>query len=181
MSTSGCVVRTQLLVKFSFAFLRLIFPLTYRLTHPTKMPSLSALIKVFFKNLDLLKGIAVRSRCPATCSGDSFARTASDMTQIISPVVQATIAGAIPVAGPPIQATISGLLPILQAIYVRVYFITGCFLIQRPSQRRSQNKADIDCLRTQLQRLSSHLWNAPTAQDPSEQHRREVMIKYMLS
>ncbi|KAG2119935.1 uncharacterized protein F5147DRAFT_564128 [Suillus discolor] len=43
------------------------------------------------------------------------------MAQIISPVVQATIAGAIPVAGPPIHATISGLLSILQAIYVRLY------------------------------------------------------------
>ncbi|KAG1904259.1 uncharacterized protein F5891DRAFT_1170945 [Suillus fuscotomentosus] len=126
------------------------------------MPSLSALIKVFFKDLDLLKGIAVRSRCPATCSGDSFARTPSDMAQIISPIVQATIAGAIPVAGPPIQATISGLLSILQAIYIR-----------------SQNKADIDRLRAQLQRLSSHLCNAPTAQDPFEQHRRDAMIRML--
>ncbi|KAG2752848.1 hypothetical protein P692DRAFT_201852623 [Suillus brevipes Sb2] len=72
-----------------------------------------------------------------------------------SPVV----AGAIPFAGPPIQATISGLLSILQSI-----------------DRRSQNKGDLDRLASRLHRLSSHLCNAPTAQDPSEQHRRDSII-----
>ncbi|KAG1773401.1 hypothetical protein EDD22DRAFT_946839 [Suillus occidentalis] len=89
---------------------------------------------------------------------DSSARTASDMAQTFLPVVQAVV-GAIPFAGPPMQATISGLLSILQAM-----------------DRRSQNKADIDRLKSRLNRLSSHLCNAPTAQDRLEQYRRDSII-----
>ncbi|KAG2351562.1 hypothetical protein BDR07DRAFT_1583796 [Suillus spraguei] len=107
-------------------------------------------IKVIFKDLNLPKGFAVQLRCPA--------KNASDMTQTFLPLVQG-VAGAIPIAGPPMQAAIGGLLSILQLI-----------------DRRSQNKADLDHLALQLHRLSSHLCNAPTAQDSLEQYRRDSII-----
>ncbi|KAG1871428.1 hypothetical protein F4604DRAFT_1904286 [Suillus subluteus] len=78
--------------------------------------------------------------------GDSSARNASDMVQTFLPLVQG-VAGAIPFAGPPMQAA-----------------------------RRSQNKADLDRLTLRLHRLSSHLCNAPTAQDPYEKYRRDSII-----
>ncbi|KAG2144113.1 uncharacterized protein EDB93DRAFT_544416 [Suillus bovinus] len=90
--------------------------------------------------------------------GDSSVRTASDIAQTFLPVVQ-SVAGAIPVAGPPIQAAISGLLSILQVI-----------------DRYSQNKADLVRLTTRLHRLSSHMCNAPPAQDPLEQDRSDSII-----
>ncbi|KAG2119130.1 uncharacterized protein F5147DRAFT_198522 [Suillus discolor] len=107
----------------------------------------------------------------------SFARTASDMAQTFLPLVQGMTV-AIPAAGPPMQAAISGLLSILQAIHVRAYLFTGCILIQRLSQS-SQNKADLDHLRTRLYQLSSHLCNVPTAQDRFEQCRRDSMIRIL--
>ncbi|KAG2113924.1 uncharacterized protein F5147DRAFT_770570 [Suillus discolor] len=98
----------------------------------------------------------------ATAShGDSFSRAASDGVQTFLPVVQ-VIASAIPIAGPPMQAAIGGLLSILQII-----------------DRRSQNKADLNRLRERLQRLGSHLCNAPTAQNPSEQERRNSIIRIL--
>ncbi|KIK35698.1 hypothetical protein CY34DRAFT_561750 [Suillus luteus UH-Slu-Lm8-n1] len=105
--------------------------------------------------INISPGLATSSRV------ESSARTASDMAQTFLPVVQA-VAGAIPLAGSPIQATISGLLSILQAI-----------------DRRSQNKVDLDRLKSRLNRLSSHLCNAPTAQDPSEQYRRDSIIRML--
>ncbi|KAG2076200.1 hypothetical protein BDR04DRAFT_1149255 [Suillus decipiens] len=127
--------------------------------------------------LHLNSSLLVRPGCPArdpslpvsnisstaSSDGDSSARKASDMAQAILPFVQ-DVAGAIPFAGPPMQAAISGLLSILQAI-----------------DRRSQNKADLDCLASRLHRLSSHLCNAPTAQDPLEHHRRDFIIRYTSS
>ncbi|KAG2108619.1 uncharacterized protein F5147DRAFT_836894 [Suillus discolor] len=94
--------------------------------------------------------------------GNSFARTASDMAQTFLPVVQA-VAGAIPVAGPAMQAAISGLLSILQIV-----------------DRRTQNQADLDRLRTRLRRLSLYLYNAPSTQDPFEQDRRDAIMKMLL-
>ncbi|KAG1870376.1 hypothetical protein C8R48DRAFT_698263 [Suillus tomentosus] len=172
------------------------------------MPSLSvkASIKGFFKDSGLGKVFAVRSKCnrrtQPECSssthheghdsisadipmhsgclardpclqvsvnissvtashGDSFSRAASDGAQTFLPVVQA-IASAIPIAGPPMQAAIGGLLSILQII-----------------DRRSQNQADLNRLRERLQRLGSHLCNAPTAQNPSEQDRRNSIIRIL--
>ncbi|KAG1792486.1 uncharacterized protein HD556DRAFT_1444488 [Suillus plorans] len=191
------------------------------------MPSFAvkALIQIFFKDLDLPKGFAVRSRylaknrrtqrtsttthyhdgdysiatdilneClvpsppphsnsspvhPGSVTGDpglevsinisstrssrrdSFARTASGMAQTFLPFVQG-ITGAIPAAGPPMQAAIGGLLSILQAIH-----------------RRSQNKADLDRLRTRLYQLSSHLCNVPTAQYRFEQCQRDSIIRIL--
>ncbi|KAG2363939.1 hypothetical protein BDR07DRAFT_1402863, partial [Suillus spraguei] len=125
-----------------------------QLSHSTKMPSylrIKISIKVIFKNLNLPKGFAVRLRRPA--------KNASDMAQTFLPSVQG-FAGAIPIAGPPMQAAISGLLSILQVI-----------------DRRSQNKANLDRLTSRLCRLSSHLCNAPTAQDPIEQCRRDSIIR----
>ncbi|KAG1733139.1 hypothetical protein EDB19DRAFT_1911720 [Suillus lakei] len=171
------------------------------------MPS-SPLLKGFFKHLDLSKVSAVRSKHraknartqrnltttrhddehfipadilmhPGSLARDtglevsinassigsfgrvSLARDVSDMAQVALPLVQA-VAAAIPFAGPPMQAAISGLLTTLQAI-----------------DRRSQNKADLDRLSSRLHRLSSHMCNAPTAQDPSEQYRRDSMIRML--
>ncbi|KAG2356583.1 hypothetical protein BDR07DRAFT_1380683, partial [Suillus spraguei] len=64
-------------------------------------------IKVTLKDLNLLKGFAVRSRRPA--------RNVSDMAQTFLPLIQG-VSGAIPIAGSPMQAAISGLLTILQLI-----------------------------------------------------------------
>jgi len=92
--------------------------------------------------------------------GDSSARKASDMAQTFLPLVQG-VAGVIPLVGRPMQAAISGLLSILQVI-----------------DRRSQNKADLNRLASRLHRLSYHLCNAPNAQDPYEQYRRDFIIGY---
>ncbi|KAG1788894.1 hypothetical protein EV424DRAFT_1066676 [Suillus variegatus] len=200
---AGCVLHSS-----KFDPRRLIFPgplTSYHLTHPTKMPSLSTVkassIKVFFKDFGLGEVFAVRSKrnrrtqCSSTTHheghdadipmhsgslardsglqvsidissatashGDSFARTTSDVAQTFLPVIQA-IASAIPIAGPPMQAAIGGLLSILQII-----------------DRRNQNQADLNRLRERLQRLSSHLCNAPTAQNPSEQDRRNSIIRIL--
>ncbi|KAG2358125.1 hypothetical protein BDR07DRAFT_1379612 [Suillus spraguei] len=110
-------------------------------------------IKVIFKDLNPLKGFAVRSRRPA--------RNVSDMAQTFLPLIQG-VASAIPIAGPPTQAVISGLLSILQLI-----------------DRRSQNKADLACLASRLRQLSLHLYNAPITQDPLEQGRRDSIFKIL--
>ncbi|KAG1811864.1 uncharacterized protein BJ212DRAFT_497630 [Suillus subaureus] len=102
--------------------------------------------------------ISINISAATSSRGDSSARKASDMAQTFLPLVQ-SVAGAIPLAGPPMQAAISGLLSILQVV-----------------DRRSQNKADIDRLALRLHRLSSHMCNAPTAQDPYEQYRRDSII-----
>ncbi|KAG1810809.1 hypothetical protein EV424DRAFT_1349828 [Suillus variegatus] len=117
------------------------------------MPSLSTVkassIKVFFKDFDLGEVFAVRSKrnrrtqCSSTTHHEGH--DADIPTQTFLPVIQA-IASAIPIAGPPMQAAIGGLLSILQII-----------------DRRNQNQADLNRLRERLQRLSSHLCNAPTA------------------
>ncbi|KAG1831017.1 hypothetical protein EV424DRAFT_1641313 [Suillus variegatus] len=90
--------------------------------------------------------------------GNSVARTISDVVQTVGPFAQG-VASAIPVVGSPIQAAISGLLTILQVI-----------------DRRTQNRADFDRLTSRLQQLSLYLYNAPTPQDPIEQHRRKAII-----
>ncbi|KAG2055176.1 hypothetical protein BDR06DRAFT_1020422 [Suillus hirtellus] len=202
----GCVLHSS---KFDPRRLIFPGPLTsYHLTHPTKMPSLSTVkassIKVLFKDFGLGEVFAVRSKrnrrtqCSSTSHheghgsisadipmhsgslardpglqvsidissatashGDSFPRAASDGAQTFLPVFQ-VIAGAIPIAGPPMQAAIGGLLSILQMI-----------------DRRSQNKADLNRLKERLQRLGSHLCNAPTAQNPSEQDRRNSIIRIL--
>lgn len=105
--------------------------------------------------------VSINISSTTSSNGDSSARKASDMAQAILPFVQ-DVAGAIPFAGPPIQATISGILSIFQAI-----------------DRRNQNKADLDCLVSRLYRLSSHLCNAPTVQDPLEHHRRDFIIRML--
>ncbi|KAG2060080.1 hypothetical protein BDR06DRAFT_621095 [Suillus hirtellus] len=98
----------------------------------------------------------------ATAShGNSVARTISDVVQTVGPFAQG-VACAIPVVGSPIQAAISGLLTLLQVI-----------------DRRTQNRADLDHLTSRLQGLSLYLYNAPTTQDPSEQHRREAIIRIL--
>ncbi|KAG1867996.1 hypothetical protein C8R48DRAFT_126343 [Suillus tomentosus] len=167
-------------------------------------PSVKASIKVFFKDLHLGKVFAVRSKRPAKnrrtqCSstthhedhdsisanipmhpsslaggpglavssalashGNPIARTAFDMAQTFLPVVQA-VAGAIPVTGPPMQAAIGGLLAILQTV-----------------DRRSRNRANLECLKTRLRQLSLYLYNAPSAQDSFEQYRRDVIMKMLL-
>jgi hypothetical protein len=51
-------------------------------------------------------------------SGGSLGREASDMAQLVLPLVQ-VIASAIPLVGAPMQAAIGGLLSCLQAIDVR--------------------------------------------------------------
>ncbi|KAG1906255.1 uncharacterized protein F5891DRAFT_1182502 [Suillus fuscotomentosus] len=90
--------------------------------------------------------------------GNSVARTISDVVQTVGPFTQG-VASAIPIVGSPIQAAISGLLTILQVM-----------------DRRTQNRADLDRLTSRLQQLSLYLYNAPTPQDPVEQHRRKAII-----
>lgn len=125
-------------------------------------------------------GFAINISSATPSHGNSVARTISDVVQTVGPFAQG-VASAIPVVGSPIQAAISGLLTILQVIDVRAYFITRMFLIQRPSQRRTQNRADFDRLTSRLQQLSLYLYNAPTPQDPIEQHRRKAIIGYIPS
>ncbi|OAX35167.1 hypothetical protein K503DRAFT_392781, partial [Rhizopogon vinicolor AM-OR11-026] len=99
----------------------------------------------------------------STVSSDpeSFLRRASDMIQLVLPVVQGAT-GAIPLAGPPMQAAIGGLLAILQAI-----------------DRNSQNTDSVASLRSRLQRLHCHLCNASTARDPPEQSRRDSLTRIL--
>lgn len=91
--------------------------------------------------------------------GTSPAREASDIAQLVFPLVQA-VAGPIPLVGAPIQAAIGGLLTILQVI-----------------DRRDQNKADLDDLTSRLYELYSHLCNAPLARNPLEQSRRDLLAR----
>ncbi|OJA13351.1 hypothetical protein AZE42_04513 [Rhizopogon vesiculosus] len=88
-------------------------------------------------------------------------RGASDAVQLSLSVLQA-IAGPIPLAGGPMQAAIKGLLATLQAI-----------------DTHAQNKMAITSLKTRLYRLYRHLCNAPTAQDPLEQLRRDDLISVL--
>ncbi|OAX35982.1 hypothetical protein K503DRAFT_335541 [Rhizopogon vinicolor AM-OR11-026] len=92
---------------------------------------------------------------------ESFPRRASDMIQLVLPVVQGA-AGSIPLAGAPIQATIGGLMTILQAI-----------------DRNRQNTADIHDLGLRLSALYSYLCNAPTAVDPREKSRRDSLTRIL--
>lgn len=94
-------------------------------------------------------------------SGGSLGREASDMAQLVLPLVQ-VIASAIPLVGAPMQAAIGGLLSCLQAI-----------------DRHHQNKAGLDSLTLRLNRLSCNLCNAPPANNPSEQSRRDSFVRML--
>ncbi|KAG1794471.1 hypothetical protein EV424DRAFT_1547973 [Suillus variegatus] len=129
-------------------------------THHEGHDSISADIPMHLGSLAGDLGLAVSS---ATAShGKPFTRTSFNMTQTFLPGVQAA-AGAIPVTGPPIHAAIGELLAILQTV-----------------DRRCQNKADLERLRTQLCRLSLYLYNALPLQDPFEQDRRDAILKILL-
>ncbi|KAG1732766.1 hypothetical protein EDB19DRAFT_1911926 [Suillus lakei] len=173
---------------------------------PSSLP-VKDLIKRFFKDLNPSKGFAVRSKHPAKhgrtqrsstathdegddsipadpmhpdslarypglevstnassarpSGGVSLAREASDMIQLTLPFVQA-LTGVIPIVGGPMKAAIGGLLAILQTIDIH-----------------NQNKADLDGLRTRLNRLSHYLCNAPPARGPLEEFRRDAFVRML--
>ncbi|KAG1803003.1 hypothetical protein EV424DRAFT_1545062 [Suillus variegatus] len=90
-----------------------------------------------------------------------FSREASDMAQLVLPLIQ-NVTSAIPLVGAPMQAAIGGLLTGLQAI-----------------DRRSQNQEGLNSLILRLDRLSRELCNASAASDPVEQSRRYSFVRML--
>ncbi|KAG1719719.1 hypothetical protein EDB19DRAFT_2044983 [Suillus lakei] len=173
---------------------------------PSSLP-VKDLIKRFFKDLNLSKGFAVRSKHPAKhgrtqrsstathdegddsipadpMHPDSLARcpglevsTNASSTRPSGGVSLAREALDITQLTLPFLQALTGVIPIVGGPMKAA--IGGLLAILQTIDIHNQNKTDLDGLRTRLNRLSHYLCNAPPARGPLEEFRRDAFVSML--
>ncbi|KAG2339599.1 hypothetical protein BDR05DRAFT_1062062 [Suillus weaverae] len=172
-------------------------------------PSVKDLIKIFFKDLVLPKGFAVRLKRPVKNRRTQPSSTTTHHEGDHSIPVDIPMHSGSLASDPGLELSIDissarsswgdhsarkasdmvqTFLPFVQAVAGPIPLagapikatIGGLLEIFKVMDRRGQNKVDLDSLASRLDRLRHDLCNAPRAQDHLEQSRREILIGMLL-